>query len=73
LHDWAAAQLASPNFARLGLRANIAADLLAEHVQRRADHARALWTLIVLALWLDWAVELRKPVRLDLEPSTTAL
>ena len=32
-----------------------ALELLAEHCQQRADHARALWSLIVLSEWLDWA------------------
>jgi asparagine synthase (glutamine-hydrolysing) len=29
--------------------------LLDEHRQRRGDHARALWTLVVLAEWIAWA------------------
>jgi asparagine synthase (glutamine-hydrolysing) len=28
--------------------------LFSEHCQRKADHARALWTLLVLSEWLDW-------------------
>jgi hypothetical protein len=31
-------------------------DLFSEHCQRKADHARALWTLLVLSEWLDWVV-----------------
>jgi len=33
----------------------VAADLLSEHRRKVADHARALWTLIVLSEWLEWA------------------
>jgi hypothetical protein len=29
-------------------------ELFSEHCQRKADHARALWTLLVLGEWLDW-------------------
>jgi hypothetical protein len=29
-------------------------DLFTEHCSRQADHARALWTLLVLSEWLDW-------------------
>ncbi|HAB17132.1 MAG TPA: asparagine synthase (glutamine-hydrolyzing) [Verrucomicrobiota bacterium] len=61
LRDWAAAQLASPGLREIGLRPTVAAELLRDHVARRADHARALWTLIVLGLWLDWAADLRQP------------
>jgi hypothetical protein len=28
--------------------------LFSEHCQRKADHARALWTLLVLSEWLEW-------------------
>jgi asparagine synthase (glutamine-hydrolysing) len=31
-----------------------ALDLLDDHVRRRADHGRALWTLLVLHEWLLW-------------------
>ena len=26
-----------------------------QHCQRKAEHARAIWTLLVLGEWLDWA------------------
>jgi asparagine synthase (glutamine-hydrolysing) len=32
-------------------------DLLQEHMQRKADHARAIWTLCVLCEWLEWVSE----------------
>jgi hypothetical protein len=25
-----------------------------EHVDRKADHGRALWALVVVSEWLDW-------------------
>jgi len=58
LQDWAGTRLASPTLGRLGLRSDVISELYQEHVERRADHARALWTLIVLSLWLEWAAEL---------------
>jgi asparagine synthase (glutamine-hydrolysing) len=30
---------------------------LHEHMQRKADHARSIWTLIVLSEWLEWVSE----------------
>ena len=32
-------------------------ELFAEHCAHQADHARALWTLLVLSEWLDWVAE----------------
>jgi asparagine synthase (glutamine-hydrolysing) len=60
LHAWAAKALASERLAAIGIRTPVALELLAEHGQQRADHARALWSLIVLSEWLDWAA--RAPV-----------
>jgi asparagine synthase (glutamine-hydrolysing) len=54
LNDWASAMLASGRLERVGIQTSAALDLFAEHCQRRADHARALWTLLVLSEWLDW-------------------
>ncbi|HEX5397980.1 MAG TPA: asparagine synthase (glutamine-hydrolyzing) [Verrucomicrobiae bacterium] len=54
LSEWAEAALCNPHFDRIGLRAGVARELFAEHVSGQADHARALWTLIVLSEWLDW-------------------
>ena len=55
LCDWAEARLRSPRLGDIGVDTRAAGKLLEEHRQRRADHARALWTLIVLSEWLDWA------------------
>jgi hypothetical protein len=39
---------------QVGIRTSAALEFFAEHFQRKADHSRALWTLLVLAEWLDW-------------------
>ena len=54
LRDWAGAALASGRLERVGISSIAAQSLLTEHCERRADHARALWTLLVLSEWLDW-------------------
>jgi asparagine synthase (glutamine-hydrolysing) len=54
LHSWASTTLESGRLERVGIRTSLASDLLSEHCRRKADHARALWTLLVLAEWLDW-------------------
>jgi asparagine synthase (glutamine-hydrolysing) len=57
LHDWAVASLGSGRLSQVGIRPTAAVELLAEHCERRADHARALWTLLVLSEWLEWVGE----------------
>jgi asparagine synthase (glutamine-hydrolysing) len=57
LREWAAAALSNPRLEQIGVRTPAALDLLNEHHQNRADHARALWTLIVLSEWLDWVAK----------------
>jgi len=54
LRDWASATLGSGQLERVGIRSAAALELFADHCQRKADHARALWTLLVLSEWLDW-------------------
>jgi len=54
LHDWARDLLGSGLLEAAGVRSAAALALLDEHGTRRADHARALWTLLVLAEWLAW-------------------
>jgi asparagine synthase (glutamine-hydrolysing) len=54
LHDWAAAILGGGQLNQVGIRTTVARELFAEHISGRVDHARALWTLIVLCEWLDW-------------------
>ena len=55
LREWATAALGNPRLEQIGVRTPAALELLAEHCRLQADHARALWTLIVLSEWLDWA------------------
>ena len=55
LRDWAEQRLGSGRLAVAGVEQRSALALFQEHLSRRADHARALWTLIVLSEWLDWA------------------
>lgn len=55
LHGWAESRLRSDQLERVGIKSAVALELLEEHRQRKANHARALWTLIVLSEWLEWA------------------
>ena len=55
LQAWAAVRLDPSRFSRVGIRAEVPEQLLQEHGRRQADHTRALWALIVLSEWLDWA------------------
>jgi asparagine synthase (glutamine-hydrolysing) len=54
LREWAEAALNNAHLERAGICAAAARDLFAEHLSGKADHARALWTLIVLSEWFDW-------------------
>jgi asparagine synthase (glutamine-hydrolysing) len=54
LREWATAALANGRLQRVGISIAAAQGLLADHCERKADHARALWTLLVLSEWLDW-------------------
>jgi asparagine synthase (glutamine-hydrolysing) len=55
LFEWAHARIVSPRLGAAGVERDAALALLEEHRTRMVDHARALWTLIVLSAWLDWA------------------
>ena len=57
LHEWAAAALGNQRLEQIGVRTPVALELLAEHCRHSSDHARALWTLIVLSEWLDWVAD----------------
>lgn len=57
LYEWAKSRLSSPLLDRVGVNRYVAQALLQEHMQRKADHARAIWTLIVLSEWLEWLSE----------------
>jgi len=60
LHDWTRAHLASPRLADVGINAAAAVAILDEHRARRADRARAIWTIVVLSVWLDWLAAVRR-------------
>jgi len=55
LYDWARTRLGGTWLDAAGVRPGAALELLEEHRQRRADNSRALWTLIVLSEWIEWA------------------
>jgi len=57
LRDWAAQKLTNERLEQIGVRIPAAVELFSEHCRLQADHARALWTLIVLSEWLDWAAK----------------
>jgi asparagine synthase (glutamine-hydrolysing) len=68
LHDWAAAALSRPHLAAAGVRPEAALALFNEHCERKADHARALWTLLVLSEWLDWVAQETALIPARVEP-----
>lgn len=55
LHEWTRTQLESNLLGDVGVSSRGALELLEEHHRQHADHARALWTLVVLSEWLEWA------------------
>jgi asparagine synthase (glutamine-hydrolysing) len=57
LYEWAESRLSSPLLDRVGVNRYVAVDLLQEHRQRKADHARSIWTVCVLSEWLEWLSE----------------
>jgi asparagine synthase (glutamine-hydrolysing) len=54
LKEWATAMLESGRLEQVGIHTSAAMELFSEHCHRKADHARTLWTLLVLGEWLDW-------------------
>jgi asparagine synthase (glutamine-hydrolysing) len=54
LKEWATATLENGRLEQVGIHTSAAMELFSEHCQRKADHARTLWTLLVLGEWLDW-------------------
>ena len=57
LKAWALRALAAPSLARIGVRGEAARELFLAHDRRQADHARAIWTLVVMSEWLSWLDE----------------
>lgn len=70
LRGWAAERLTAGRLDAAGIDEKAAGVLLGEHLRRERDHARALWTLVVLAEWLDWAAGLAQPAE---KPESAAL
>ena len=60
LYDWTRALVASERLAEAGIDAKAALAMLDEHRARTADRARAVWTIVVLAVWLEWLASLRR-------------
>jgi len=74
LRAWADEALTSGHLQRVGISGAAALGLLKDHCARKADHGRALWTLLVLSEWLDWAgkeTEPRSPVTLETDSALT--
>jgi asparagine synthase (glutamine-hydrolysing) len=68
LRGWAEERLTSGRLDAVGIDERAAGALFGEHLRRERDHGRALWTLVVLAEWLDWAAglaELAEPAELS--------
>jgi asparagine synthase (glutamine-hydrolysing) len=59
LHDWTRSLLRSERLRDVGIDPRAAVAILDEHRARRADRARAVWTLVVLSVWLDWLAGVR--------------
>jgi asparagine synthase (glutamine-hydrolysing) len=60
LKDWAESVLDRPDLERIGIDRAAVQGLFDEHQRRTADHARVLWTLIVLGEWMAWAAHSAK-------------
>jgi asparagine synthase (glutamine-hydrolysing) len=54
LRDWVENALARPELDRIGLDRRAALELMNEHLERQADHGRAIWALVVVSEWLAW-------------------
>jgi asparagine synthase (glutamine-hydrolysing) len=72
LRGWAEERLTSGRLDAAGIDEQAAGALLGEHLRRERDHARALWTLVVLAEWLDWAAGLATIAEPRLAAATVA-
>jgi asparagine synthase (glutamine-hydrolysing) len=57
LREWATTALGNQRLEQIGVRTPAALELFSEHCRHQSDHARALWTLIVLSEWLDWVAK----------------
>jgi asparagine synthase (glutamine-hydrolysing) len=57
LYEWAQSKLSSPVLEQIGINRYATLELLQEHIRRKADHARPIWTICVLSEWLEWVDE----------------
>jgi asparagine synthase (glutamine-hydrolysing) len=73
LRGWAEERLTSGRLDAAGIDEKAAGALFGEHLRRERDHARALWTLVVLAEWLDWAAGLAEVPELAELPEISEL
>jgi asparagine synthase (glutamine-hydrolysing) len=71
LRGWAEERLTSGRLDAAGIDEQAAGALFGEHLRRERDHARALWTLVVRAEWLDWAAGLAEVPELQEVPEIT--
>lgn len=53
LHDWTHERLTARRLESAGLDRDAALRLFEEHMARRADHTRTIWSLAVLDVWLE--------------------
>ncbi|TAN06564.1 MAG: hypothetical protein EPN38_07710 [Rhodanobacteraceae bacterium] len=58
LLDWARSRLSAPVLRDVGIDSEVALQLLSEHGSHVRDHAKAIWTLVVLSEWLEWRTRL---------------
>lgn len=64
LHDFTRDILSRSRLLRQGLFDPVAVQrLVDEHVARRVDHSRAIWTLLVLSVWQDEVLDARPEAR----------
>lgn len=71
LLGWAESRLSSALLDGAGIDNRAALQLLSEHCSRANDHSRALWNLIVLSQWLEWASR-RRPLNVAAEAERAA-
>ena len=65
LHDWTRERLGSPKLQDVGIDSRAALAILDEHRARKADRARAIWTIVVLSVWLEWLAGVRGKSTVD--------
>lgn len=57
LREWTEGTLGSGHLECSGIRTDAALEIFQEHITGRADHARAIWALLVLGEWLHWSAQ----------------